>query len=563
MPLSRTVDILMIGMITLMLSACGGGTSVVPPTAPPVITAVTPTGAVGAAGTEVTFSATATGSPTEWEWDFGGGAFPLTSTEASPRVTLLREGSFAGTVTAANAIGVAAPFPFTYTVGKADPRVINVSPAKHVGAVGDTITLNALAAGDPDGWHWNLDDVGEVVGQSGSGITVRLNTPGPHTGTVRVASGEKESPEFSFEIWVTGVPRWQQSTIARFTQVGGVTAAVIGGKPCMALVAETGGSHKFLFGRGNSANPHTEGEWQFHEFATEPTAWYRPPVLMVFAGNPAVVFGSITGGVGNCFFALSRVPEPAGAADWDVSLIRSEASPGAATVFRGELVLLLANTRELLFAHAAPGGPDDWTMFQAPRLVTDRSEMVEVGDSLALAAEWINDTDFIFATSHDPRNAMSWTVHTPVGGERSGFLTSLTAVAGRPALAWEEFGPKLAVVAIGKAETPDRPEDWSLTEFTWSVFPGDFRTPDVVTEYRGRPLVVCSTSNFFWPGNFAVVPGWSPAPQHLGEWRIGSFTGPDATPQAAVTIGKRLLVISRQNEDTESLLRLASSNQVW
>lgn len=80
----------------------------------PVINAVSP--ASGFALRDVTFSATASNAPTNWSWNFGGGAVPNVSNAASPVGTFAIAGNYNGTVTASNSYGSSAPFPFTLTV---------------------------------------------------------------------------------------------------------------------------------------------------------------------------------------------------------------------------------------------------------------------------------------------------------------------------------------------------------------------------------------------------------------------------------------------------------------
>ena len=90
-----------------------------PPPGSPTVTAVSPTGPVGAAGASITFTATADQSPTRWAWDFSTGATPQNSTDASPVVTLGGAGDYTGTVTASNATGTSLPFSFSYMVAAA------------------------------------------------------------------------------------------------------------------------------------------------------------------------------------------------------------------------------------------------------------------------------------------------------------------------------------------------------------------------------------------------------------------------------------------------------------
>jgi hypothetical protein len=68
-------------------------------------------------GSLVTFTAEVTGTePYTYHWDFGGGAIPNTSTDASPQVTLGNSGTYNASVTVDNAYGDPDMFEFTLSV---------------------------------------------------------------------------------------------------------------------------------------------------------------------------------------------------------------------------------------------------------------------------------------------------------------------------------------------------------------------------------------------------------------------------------------------------------------
>jgi len=90
-------------------------TLTVTPPLVPTITNVSPTS--GFARRSHTLGLTTiNGTPTSWSWNFGGGAVPNVSTLESPTITLGLAGTYNATVTATNAFGSSAPFPFTLTV---------------------------------------------------------------------------------------------------------------------------------------------------------------------------------------------------------------------------------------------------------------------------------------------------------------------------------------------------------------------------------------------------------------------------------------------------------------
>jgi PKD repeat protein len=69
----------------------------------PVVNSVSPL--TGGAREELTMTADVTGTVTNWAWDFGGGATPNTSTDASPVITLKGKGDYNASVTVSNPFG--------------------------------------------------------------------------------------------------------------------------------------------------------------------------------------------------------------------------------------------------------------------------------------------------------------------------------------------------------------------------------------------------------------------------------------------------------------------------
>ncbi|MEO7995264.1 MAG: hypothetical protein ABI743_12770, partial [bacterium] len=99
--------------------------------AAPVISSVSPGGAVGRTDDIVMFSAVASNLPTSWSWNFGGGATPNVAVVPAPTVGLALRGAYTGSVTATNTFGTSAPFNFSYSVlpfGWADTFGSNPTP---------------------------------------------------------------------------------------------------------------------------------------------------------------------------------------------------------------------------------------------------------------------------------------------------------------------------------------------------------------------------------------------------------------------------------------------------
>jgi hypothetical protein len=128
--------------------------------APVRVLGVTPLS--GLAGAEVTFTAFVTGTgPFAYEWDFGTGATPNTSTDAQPIVMLNNDAvatQYSAHVKVTGATGsVTYPFTLTVTPTPGNPPVIN-SVGPFAGLSGDSLSFNADVTGDePLTYSWEFD----------------------------------------------------------------------------------------------------------------------------------------------------------------------------------------------------------------------------------------------------------------------------------------------------------------------------------------------------------------------------------------------------------------------
>jgi hypothetical protein len=126
--------------------------------APVRVLGVTPLS--GLAGAEVTFTVFITGTgPFTYEWDFGTGATPTTSTDAQPTVTLsTTEGPHPAHVKVTGATGsVTYPFTLTVTTLPGNPPIINtIGP--FAGLSGEQLDFTADVDGDePLSYSWEFD----------------------------------------------------------------------------------------------------------------------------------------------------------------------------------------------------------------------------------------------------------------------------------------------------------------------------------------------------------------------------------------------------------------------
>ncbi|HYE79708.1 MAG TPA: PKD domain-containing protein, partial [bacterium] len=114
----------------------------------PVITGVSPLTANALRASAI--GATASGSPTSWNWNFGTAGTPSTSNAASPTITWGAPGTYNCSVTATNASGTSAPYNFQVTV---NPKLIGLRLAVITNGSTYPPQLYGMSGG------WNLTSV--------------------------------------------------------------------------------------------------------------------------------------------------------------------------------------------------------------------------------------------------------------------------------------------------------------------------------------------------------------------------------------------------------------------
>jgi len=161
-----------------------------PPTPKPVVTDVQPTS--GQAGSEVTFTADVSGpQPYTYDWNFGTGATPNTSSDEAPTVTLRSAGTYTVTLIVSNPFGESAPYQFQLQVTPVhnEPPVAHLEADRTSGNAPLTVHFDASGSTD-DGfitlyeWDWDSDGSYDVSGSSAT----RQHTydEGIYSPTVRV-----------------------------------------------------------------------------------------------------------------------------------------------------------------------------------------------------------------------------------------------------------------------------------------------------------------------------------------------------------------------------------------
>jgi PKD repeat protein len=167
----------------------------------PKVVSVTPE--EGIAGDSLALSAVVTGTPpVTYAWDFGGGAAPNTSTDASPIVTLGAVGNYLASVQVSNGFGNDT-FEFALTVtSSGNPPVIgSVSPKE--GITGSFITLAANSTGtSPYSYSWEFGGGAAPNTSASARPVVSLGAAGSYLASLTVTN-DYGSDTYSFTLTVT------------------------------------------------------------------------------------------------------------------------------------------------------------------------------------------------------------------------------------------------------------------------------------------------------------------------------------------------------------------------
>ncbi|MEO7993917.1 MAG: PKD domain-containing protein [bacterium] len=172
---------------------------------PPVVTSVAPT--TGGEATIIQVSAITTGDPVaNWAWDFGAGANPSTSIEASPQITLGPAGTYPCTLTVDNPAG-ADLFNFDLVVTPPPPDITAVDPP---GGDDDTdVTFTPTNIGGPVAtWVWDFGGAATPNTSSAPSPTVHVTGPGVYDASV-TAINVSGADQYFFQLTVneSGPPR--------------------------------------------------------------------------------------------------------------------------------------------------------------------------------------------------------------------------------------------------------------------------------------------------------------------------------------------------------------------
>ena len=191
-----------------LLSGCGTARAIAGDYADDaVVESIRPTS--GVSGEEVTFEAkcclNSPGAPEpDYEWNFGDAAFPSTSFEKNPVVTLR-----AGSTTPFNATLKLSKGCLGENMTVTTPFQINIAPLEVIAVTGTTgiaggsgVFVPVIGTGVVDEYTWDFGGAGTPSGAVGQNPQITLTgTPGTYPGRL-IVSNQFEATEFLFDIVV-------------------------------------------------------------------------------------------------------------------------------------------------------------------------------------------------------------------------------------------------------------------------------------------------------------------------------------------------------------------------
>jgi PKD repeat protein len=214
----------------------------------PIVDGVTPS--VFYEWTESTVSANASGvEPFTYEWSFGGGADPDTSTEASPVFTTGAPGDYEASVTVTNAFG-STDYDWTMTVIDRKPEVHSITPLS--GYTGERLQMAADVSGlAPIAYQWDFGGAATSNTSTNESPMITLTGAGIYNCTLAV-SNEYGNHSYPFQFEVTaGTP-----DITDIAPLSGITGSQL--SPVATVTGMQPIQYSWDFGGGAEPNLTTD-----------------------------------------------------------------------------------------------------------------------------------------------------------------------------------------------------------------------------------------------------------------------------------------------------------------
>lgn len=314
----------------------------------PTIQGITPEGPIGRPLQRVTFAADTTGYVAAYAWDFGGGALPNSSTDATPEVAIQAPGTYTGSLTVfANGAAIQA-LPFEYEVEAA------TAPTFSLTRVGPQAT--GLPGPAPDI---------SMVNHLGR-LALLYNHP---TDGIMLARAKTTVP--------SGCCDWEQHVIdpagfSRYTKslvsINGRLAVIYAKTPVI-------GSGIIWIAMATTEEPTSSDDWARYELTLD---FARGPWALIAAGGRLrVLHLTYDAAIGYLVYQTATTEHPLATADWTATAVTDEFNGLIKDIMLaqiGETVQGLflratevgGGTVQLLQASSLdPAGPEDWRIVTA------------------------------------------------------------------------------------------------------------------------------------------------------------------------------------------------------
>ncbi|MEP0813385.1 MAG: PKD domain-containing protein [bacterium] len=393
--------------------------------APPNISGVSPLSCQ--TDVDVTFTATVTGeAPLSYEWDFGGGTTPGTSTEASPTVHSGAVGTYDCTLTVTNSIG-SDSFPFTLEITELPPPPVILDVQPREGNEGEVVTFVATVEGTgPFTYLWDFRPACVPGLSTAASPDITLQTPGTWPVTLEVSNaGGSDAFGFQLTIVDTTIPPSIQSVAPTSGEEGTnitIAATINGPGPF---------TYNWNFGGGAAPNSSTE----------------ESPTITLGAPGEYNASLFVTNAFGNDSYPFTLTVTAIGQ-NWTTYTVDNfgmSEHPSLAIIGGNPCIAYYDGQNEdLVFASCnAADGSGTWTSYPVDQLANPGDEvgrhcsLVSIGGLPGISYHIGGaDSDLKYATCDAADGSGTWSKYTIDSDGKTGMYTCAAEVGGRPAISY-------------------------------------------------------------------------------------------------------------------------------